>query len=146
MAATYRVRLSYVDNASSTAFPSASTFPHPEEGLVVIDWITLKLSSTAGGVVGFELTEAGTAEDQALEAGVLWSVAIPVAAGETDTIHIPFPGGFPLKSAIELTTVLGECTSGGRRILPNVVNYAFLNATGGTAYIGFHFERETNRR
>lgn len=142
MAASYTRRMS--NDSLSTSFIAIASHPsHSNDKLIVIDWLSLSMTSAAGGVVTFTITDATDTGIGAL-AQVIFQTKITIAAGESDTIFLPFPGGFPLRNIIDTSTESGSDTLGG---FPTVATSPSVtcDATTWELWIGYHLERPGNR-
>lgn len=147
MAATVVIRGNTADAASQKFFLASNASPEfgiinkQAEDLVVIDWITFVPTATNATVVLNILDDADPTSSSF--AGTLHKTAATING--TDTIHIQFPGGMPLKrGAVAGTTIAGNLLS--RAPVPKGdLSWQVTGAASATIYIGLHFERQSNR-
>jgi hypothetical protein len=138
----------YNADDSIASFLTAGAHNHVEEILIVIDWVTVIF--VGAGACTFEIVNNAPQETISLLAGKLLQITLTLDAGPTtDTAHMTFPGGLPLKQPFKVSdTELLENTSGGAPMLGGSVTLQFTGGvtTDCNAFIGYHLERASNRR
>lgn len=147
MAATVVIRGSTADGATQKFFLGSNALPEygiinkQAEDLVVIDWITFVPQADNAVCVLTILDDADPTSSSF--AGTLHKTAATING--TDTIHIQFPGGMPLKRGAGSANQISNNLLSRNAVPKGDLSWAVTGASFATIYIGLHFERQTNR-
>jgi hypothetical protein len=147
MAATVVIRGSTADSATQKFFLAYDALPEygiinkQAEDLVVIDWITF-VPQASNAVCVLTIVDDGDPTSSSM-AGTLYKTAATING--TDTIHIQFPGGMPLKRGAGSATVVSNNLLSRNAVPKADLSWNVTGASFATIYIGLHFERQSNR-
>lgn len=120
---------------------------HPEEFLIVLDWISGHIISTTGGDAGFDLLDTvNDLTNNSTLTGVVYRFMISTAASEAEPVHLTFPGGFPLKRQPNVVATISKDILSGDYEPGGDVSISATNWDSGALFFGFHMERTSARR